>query len=119
MARTASVLGGGSFTLDPVAFGVMAASCGNPESAKRRHVERGDEYAAEKRDQFAVEANHGRRLGRQMKVGGPHLDHLLQKAMERGISRHTRSPGYVWFGGKCTTSGEGNKDGSVTSRSAT
>jgi tetratricopeptide (TPR) repeat protein len=33
---------------------LLTASCGNPETRKVRHVERGDEYAAEKRDEFAV-----------------------------------------------------------------
>src|SRR5688572_9188933 len=33
---------------------LMTSSCSNPETQKVRHVERGDEYAAEKRDEFAV-----------------------------------------------------------------
>jgi tetratricopeptide (TPR) repeat protein len=33
---------------------LMASSCSNPETAKVRHLERGDRYAAEKRDEFAV-----------------------------------------------------------------
>lgn len=33
---------------------MFLASCSNPETAKVRHVERGDKYAAEKRDEFAV-----------------------------------------------------------------
>ena len=33
---------------------LLATSCSNPETAKRRHVERGDQYAAEKRDEFAA-----------------------------------------------------------------
>ena len=33
---------------------LMASSCSNPETEKVRHVERGDQYAAEKRDEFAV-----------------------------------------------------------------
>ena len=32
----------------------MASSCSNPEQQKARHLERGDQYAAEKRDEFAV-----------------------------------------------------------------
>ena len=30
------------------------SACSNPEAAKRRHLERGNEYAAQNRDQFAV-----------------------------------------------------------------
>ena len=30
------------------------SSCSNPETQKQRHLERGDQYAAEKRDEFAV-----------------------------------------------------------------
>ena len=33
---------------------LMASSCSNPETEKVRHLERGDQYAAEKRDEFAV-----------------------------------------------------------------
>ena len=33
---------------------LMTSSCSNPETEKVRHVERGDKYAAEKRDEFAV-----------------------------------------------------------------
>jgi tetratricopeptide (TPR) repeat protein len=33
---------------------LMASSCTDPETAKLRHLERGDQYAAEKRDEFAV-----------------------------------------------------------------
>lgn len=33
---------------------LMASSCSNPEKAKVRHLERGNQYAAEKRDEFAV-----------------------------------------------------------------
>jgi tetratricopeptide (TPR) repeat protein len=33
---------------------LVSASCSNPETEKLRHLERGDEYAAEKRDQFAL-----------------------------------------------------------------
>src|SRR5687768_18380580 len=33
---------------------LMASSCSNPETQKRQHLERGDQYAAEKRDEFAV-----------------------------------------------------------------
>ena len=33
---------------------LLASSCSNPEQEKVRHVERGDQYAAEKRDEFAV-----------------------------------------------------------------
>ncbi len=33
---------------------VAAASCSSPETQKLRHVERGDAYAAEKRDEFAL-----------------------------------------------------------------
>lgn len=33
---------------------LMASSCSNPETEKIRHLERGNQYAAEKRDQFAV-----------------------------------------------------------------
>jgi tetratricopeptide (TPR) repeat protein len=33
---------------------LMASSCTDPETAKVRHLERGDQYAAEKRDEFAV-----------------------------------------------------------------
>ena len=34
--------------------GLIAAACGNPETQKVRHLERGNEYAAEKRDEFAL-----------------------------------------------------------------
>ena len=33
---------------------LLTASCSNPETEKLRHLERGDQYAAEKRDEFAV-----------------------------------------------------------------
>ncbi len=33
---------------------LMASSCSDPETAKVRHLERGNQYAAEKRDEFAV-----------------------------------------------------------------
>ena len=33
---------------------VIAAACGNPETQKVKHLERGNEYAAEKRDEFAL-----------------------------------------------------------------
>ena len=33
---------------------LLLSSCSNPEQAKLRHVEKGDQYVAEKRDQFAV-----------------------------------------------------------------
>jgi tetratricopeptide (TPR) repeat protein len=33
---------------------LLLSSCSNPETEKVRHVQRGDEYAAEKRDAFAV-----------------------------------------------------------------
>ena len=33
---------------------LMLWSCSNPETQKLRHVEQGDKYAAEKRDEFAV-----------------------------------------------------------------
>ena len=33
---------------------LMAASCSDPKTQKVRHLERGDQYAAEKRDEFAV-----------------------------------------------------------------
>jgi len=33
---------------------LVLASCSNPDTEKRRHVERGDQYAAQKRDDFAV-----------------------------------------------------------------
>jgi tetratricopeptide (TPR) repeat protein len=33
---------------------LMTSSCSNPEKEKVRHLERGDQYAAEKRDEFAV-----------------------------------------------------------------
>ena len=33
---------------------LLAASCSDPEKAKVRHLERGDQYAAEKRDEFAL-----------------------------------------------------------------
>ena len=33
---------------------LMASSCSNPETEKVRHLERGNQYAAEKRDEFAV-----------------------------------------------------------------
>jgi tetratricopeptide (TPR) repeat protein len=32
----------------------LAAACSNPEMQKRRHLERGNSYAAQKRDEFAV-----------------------------------------------------------------
>ena len=44
------------------------------------------------RDELAVQAHHRRRLCRQMEVGSPHLDHLLQEPMERGLTRHTATP---------------------------
>jgi Flp pilus assembly protein TadD len=33
---------------------ILAAACSNPEVEKVKHLERGDEYAAENRDEFAV-----------------------------------------------------------------
>src|SRR5688500_1299627 len=33
---------------------LVLSSCSNPEQDKLRHVEKGDQYVAEKRDQFAV-----------------------------------------------------------------
>src|SRR4051794_25082851 len=33
---------------------LLASSCSNPEKDKVRHVQRGDNYATEKRDEFAV-----------------------------------------------------------------
>jgi tetratricopeptide (TPR) repeat protein len=33
---------------------LLASSCSNPEKEKVRHLQRGDQYAAEKRDQFAA-----------------------------------------------------------------
>lgn len=33
---------------------LLASSCSNPEKQKVQHLERGDQYAAEKRDEFAV-----------------------------------------------------------------
>jgi tetratricopeptide (TPR) repeat protein len=33
---------------------LVASSCSNPETKKVRHLERGDQYAAEKRDEFAA-----------------------------------------------------------------
>ena len=33
---------------------VVVSACSNPETQKRRHFERGNQYAAEKRDEFAV-----------------------------------------------------------------
>src|SRR5262245_4719050 len=33
---------------------LITSSCSNPETEKVRHVERGDKYVAEKRDEFAV-----------------------------------------------------------------
>lgn len=33
---------------------LLASACGNPEAEKVRHMERGDQYAAEKRDEFAL-----------------------------------------------------------------
>lgn len=41
-------------TLVPVAILAVTAGCSDPETEKIRHLERGDEYAAEKRDEFAV-----------------------------------------------------------------
>src|SRR5688572_7791118 len=34
--------------------GLVLSSCSNPETQKVRHMEQGDKYAAEKRDEFAV-----------------------------------------------------------------
>src|SRR5688572_4879629 len=34
--------------------GLVLSSCSNPETQKMRHMEQGDKYAAEKRDDFAV-----------------------------------------------------------------
>ena len=51
---------GGCATLGNVASAVwfsrrvLPSSCSNPEKEKLRHLERGDQYAAEKRDEFAV-----------------------------------------------------------------
>src|SRR5688500_19391443 len=42
---------GGAFLL---LAALTAASCADADTQKRRHLERGDEYAAEKRDEFAV-----------------------------------------------------------------
>ena len=33
---------------------LLTSSCSDPETAKQRHLERGNQYAAEKRDEFAV-----------------------------------------------------------------
>src|SRR5687767_1505146 len=33
---------------------LVVSACSNPETQKRRHLEQGDKYAAEKRDDFAV-----------------------------------------------------------------
>src|SRR6476646_5454502 len=37
-----------------IALGLLPLACSSPEVQKRRHFERGNQYAAEKRDQFAV-----------------------------------------------------------------
>jgi tetratricopeptide (TPR) repeat protein len=37
-----------------IALALLPAACGNPEVQKQRHFKRGNEYAAEKRDEFAV-----------------------------------------------------------------
>jgi tetratricopeptide (TPR) repeat protein len=37
-----------------VALAFLAGGCSNPEAQKRRHFERGNQYAAEKRDEYAV-----------------------------------------------------------------
>ena len=37
-----------------VLIAALAAACSNPEMQKRRHLERGNSYAAQKRDEFAV-----------------------------------------------------------------
>src|SRR5687767_1065193 len=42
---------GGAFLL---LAALTAASCTDADTQKRRHLERGDQYAAEKRDDFAV-----------------------------------------------------------------
>jgi tetratricopeptide (TPR) repeat protein len=34
--------------------GLTVGACSNPDAQKRQHLERGDQYAAEKRDEFAV-----------------------------------------------------------------
>jgi tetratricopeptide (TPR) repeat protein len=43
-----------SRVLAPAAMVLVAVGCSDPDRDKVRHVERGDEYAAEKRDEFAV-----------------------------------------------------------------
>jgi tetratricopeptide (TPR) repeat protein len=42
------------FSSSLVLAALLTSSCSNPDAEKRRHVERGDHYAAEKRDEFAV-----------------------------------------------------------------
>src|SRR5687768_14020608 len=37
-----------------LALSMMLSACRNPETQKLEHVKRGDEYAKEKRDEFAV-----------------------------------------------------------------
>jgi hypothetical protein len=37
-----------------VALALLPLACSSPDVQKRRHLERGNQYAAEKRDQFAV-----------------------------------------------------------------
>ena len=38
-----------------IALALLPLACSSPEVQKRRHFERGNQYAAEKRDQFAAE----------------------------------------------------------------
>src|SRR5262245_5642299 len=44
-----------NFCLVPViALALLPVACSSPEAQKRRHFEKGNQYAAEKRDEFAV-----------------------------------------------------------------
>src|SRR5215831_14952301 len=37
-----------------IAVALLPSACSNPDTQKKRHFERGNKYAAEKRDEFAV-----------------------------------------------------------------
>src|ERR1700730_10595354 len=48
--RSARIRGLGALLLEVM----LSSSCSNPETQKVRHLQRGNQYAAEKRDAFAV-----------------------------------------------------------------
>ena len=81
---------GGFGTL--VLAALLASSCSNPETQKVKHVERGDQYVAEKRDEFAI-VEYASAVQIDPKFGEAHFK--LAQTYERMGNLRSAFPEYI------------------------